>query len=81
MRYRDLTVEELQAQIVEYRTAKKETATGGVGTVIAEGRRIDYVRPNQDGLNEELRELEAELARRPGFEDRGQWALGVELYR
>lgn len=81
MRYRDFTVEQLQAEIVEYRAAMKTLATGGIATVWAEGRRVDYSPVSTTIAREELRELEAELARRPGYEDRAQWALAVELYR
>jgi len=81
-RYRDLTVDELQAEIVEYRAALKGLALGeAVVTVWGERRRLDYVPPNAADARNELRELEAELARRPGFEDRRQWALGVEICR
>lgn len=77
--YSDLTVEQLIAEIAEYRTAIKEAIKGGVGVVAAEGRRIEYTRYDTRGARLELRELEAELARRPGYEDRTAWAIGVEI--
>lgn len=80
-RFSDLSVEQLQTEIADYRAAiKAVSAGGGVGVVAAEGRRVEYVGPNVDHARRELRDLLAELARRPGFEDRkGTGAIELEI--
>lgn len=79
-RYSGETVEWLIAEIAEYRAAiKKATLGGGIGVVAGEGRRIEITKLDAQAANTVLRDLEAELARRPGYEDRAQWAIAVEI--
>lgn len=79
-RYSGETEEWLLAEIAQYREAiKTATIGGGVGVVAGEGRRVEFVSCNAGEARKELRELEAELARRPGYEDRRSWAIPVEI--
>lgn len=80
-RYSGETVEWLLAEIAQYREAIKKAALGGeIAVVQGEDRRRLEIFPTQvENARMELRELEAELARRPGYEDRGHWAIPVEI--
>lgn len=79
-RYSGETVEWLLDEITQYRDAIKAAILGGdIGVVAGEGRRIEIFKCDPRAANETLRELEAELARRPGYEDRRTWAIAVEI--
>jgi hypothetical protein len=68
--YSSLTDEELAAEILEYREARKAVTlggNGGVGTVkrVTDGdRTIEYTSANLGALDRELRALLAEQSRR-----------------
>lgn len=80
-RFSHLSVEALQAEVADYEAAIKAVALGGgVGVVVGEGRRMEITRPDVGRAETALRDLRAELARRPGYEhlrDIGGIALEV----
>lgn len=81
-RYSGYTVEALQTEIAEYEAAIKSATLGGqVRSVGGEGRRMDVTTVNCGDARVELRELRAELARRPGFEGLRRGGIAVEIGR
>lgn len=78
--YRLKTEEWLLTEIAEYEEAiKKATLGGGIGVVAGEGRRIEITECDVDKAMRTLRDLVAELARRPGYEAYRTYAISVEI--
>jgi hypothetical protein len=79
--YQNYTDEELQAEIDEYRAARKAGIKGGgFEEVAGEGRKIKYFGTDLSAIDRELRELYLEAQER-GW-DLGGWpggAIGVEI--
>lgn len=64
MNFAGMTDEELQAKITKYSEAIEQVATGGVGVVAGEGRRMEYTQGNSKLLERLLYRAEEEWYRR-----------------
>lgn len=74
------TDQELLDLIAKYEAAIETATIGGDVAVIAgEGRRMEFTSCNIGGAWKILRELVAELARRPGYDHLRHYAIPVEI--
>jgi hypothetical protein len=78
--YSGWTADALIAEITLYRDAIKNAILGGEPQQVwGEGRRLVVTTVNIKEARAELGDLEAALARLPGYENRANWAIPVEI--